>query len=106
MTEITNPKFIEWQKRQRQLNRRINPKFVILCQDPEGLLPSHPFIGDLGGEEGFDLETAIRVASKKEARKFDTFRDANHEVERLKRRPVLSKMSLLVVAEYFLADEE
>jgi len=107
MTEVTNPKFAEWKEKQDKLMRQVNPKFIILCQDPEGLLPSYPFIGDLGGEEGFDLDTAIRVASKKEARKFDSFRDAQHEVERLKKMVdgPFSKMSFLVIAEYFLVDD-
>ena len=108
MPEVTNPKFAEWKEKQDKLMRRVNPKFIILCQDNEGTVPSHPFIGDLGGEEGFDLDTVLRVASKKEARKFDSFRDAQHEMDRLKRMSNVkpfSQMSFLVIAEYFLADE-
>lgn len=105
---MTNPKFEEHKKEMKKMDRMVNPKFIIVCNEPSGLTSAWPFVGDLGGEEGFDLDTVVRVTKKKEARFFNSAREASDAIEKIKTLSDrgISKMHLSIIAEYFVREDD
>lgn len=100
-----NPEFDTWSSKQKELHRRVEPKFLIVCSSREcPLMSGHAYISkcDCHHENHY-----IRSDAKSKAMLFHSFHDAYAIVDEIKRNGSrLGSFDLCVLPEYIFPDDD